>query len=695
MRNPTGSTITVQSNIDASDSQVMGIDVSGMNTVLSILSNMYSDGHLAVVREYACNARDSHVAAGNPNPIEVTLPSAFSPNLIVQDYGLGLTKDEVLKVYSQYGASTKRESNNQIGAFGIGSKSAFTVGAQFVVAAIKNREKTIAVFSLNESGSPTVTVASHEYDVNEPNGVKVEIGVPDINRVNEAATRLFSTWDIGTVLVNGKMPDSIWVDVTKLSDHTFFRFNKNNSRANIVLIMGGVPYTVNRDLFYAAIKNDNRFYPSDFEQICKKLEFVPADFYISVNIGEVEITPSREELRITPLTTRTLSLAIQELVNAIPPYIQNEIKDSKSITEAVYTGIKLTKRFGMLKVDQLSWNNQPLGPSSIETKYEYASINGGRAYGTYNVRLEENFKISCYDEPEKIRIITSVPKDKHGYLHRRIKPWLKQFGGSVAILSPHTQGKHGWFEYGVGSYLNTIDYETVLEEINAIRAANPTVSSKSATRYVTWVNGTYNDALTLTEIKALKLPVFYSSRYNYRGDHFIVKDIIQNAVLIKLSGQQQASTIFKRIPTAQDVSPLVKAEAQRVVDTFSEDDEAIMLGYAINNYLSSSSYQADKFLKENIGAITNPRLLNHISFKTDAVSAYENNRPRWQQIVEWYAAAEIDRPDTMGIDGLEDELNLLTNYIPLLTSISSHNLDKPEIKKHMLHYINTLPTEGL
>jgi len=50
-------------------------------------------------------------------------------------------------VYARYGASTKRGTNDQVGAFGLGCKSAFTLGQQFVVTAVKDGQRTVALFA--------------------------------------------------------------------------------------------------------------------------------------------------------------------------------------------------------------------------------------------------------------------------------------------------------------------------------------------------------------------------------------------------------------------------------------------------------------------------------------------------------------------------------------------------------------------
>jgi hypothetical protein len=145
----TSTTVAVTRSVGV-DTTRMTLDPEGMAHLTHVLTNLYSDKHLAVLREYSTNALDSHVTAGNPAPIEVTLPGALNPTLVITDHGAGLSRDDIVNVYAKYGASTKRATNNQIGSFGLGAKSAFTIGGQFVVTATKDRRRTVADIALDE-----------------------------------------------------------------------------------------------------------------------------------------------------------------------------------------------------------------------------------------------------------------------------------------------------------------------------------------------------------------------------------------------------------------------------------------------------------------------------------------------------------------------------------------------------------------
>ena len=90
-------------------------------------SGLYANKIRAIVRELSCNAVDSHVAAGKQDtPFDIHLPNTLEPWFSIRDYGLGLSHDQVINIYTTYFESTKTDSNEFIGALGLGSKSPFS-----------------------------------------------------------------------------------------------------------------------------------------------------------------------------------------------------------------------------------------------------------------------------------------------------------------------------------------------------------------------------------------------------------------------------------------------------------------------------------------------------------------------------------------------------------------------------------------
>lgn len=139
---------------------------------------LYSDEISAPIRELATNAYDSHIAAGTENiPFEVHLPSVIEPWFSVRDFGVGMTEDEVKRIYSTYFESTKTESNDYVGCLGLGSKTPFCYTDTFSVISYQDGKKLVYTCYL-ENGYPKRAKLAEE-DTDEPNGMHVQFAVDE------------------------------------------------------------------------------------------------------------------------------------------------------------------------------------------------------------------------------------------------------------------------------------------------------------------------------------------------------------------------------------------------------------------------------------------------------------------------------------------------------------------------------------
>jgi hypothetical protein len=142
-------------------------------------SGLYANKVRAIIRELSCNAVDSHVAAGKTEtPFDVHLPNQLEPWFSIRDYGTGLSHEQVTNIYTTYFESTKTNSNDFIGALGLGSKSPFSYTDNFTVTAIKDGTKGIYSAFINDSGVPSIAKMGEE-TTEEPAGVEIKFSVSD------------------------------------------------------------------------------------------------------------------------------------------------------------------------------------------------------------------------------------------------------------------------------------------------------------------------------------------------------------------------------------------------------------------------------------------------------------------------------------------------------------------------------------
>lgn len=268
----------------------------------SILSSgLYSNKIRAIIRELACNAVDSHVGAGKKDiPFEVHLPSMLEPWFAVRDFGMGLDGNQVVNIYTTYFESTKTESNDFIGALGLGSKSPFSYTDNFTVTAIKHGVQRIYSAFINEEGVPSIAEMSEEL-TDQQNGVEVKFSVTDRSDYNtfRAETAQVFQWFTLQPIITG---NSLVVQpVVYVEKNIVPGVHIRGDRTSIAL-MGNISYPLGN-------------IPQVEKHFGDLASLLDCGLVIEFTIGELDFAASREQLSFIPLTLNSIKNKL-ELLNA-------------------------------------------------------------------------------------------------------------------------------------------------------------------------------------------------------------------------------------------------------------------------------------------------------------------------------------------------------------------------------------------
>ena len=114
------------------------LDASASQLIMDILAKLYDNPVEAAIREYVSNAYDANVEASSTEPVHLHVPTEDEPYLEVSDTGNGLDYLGIVSVFANFGTSTKRDSNEFIGGFGIGSKSGLAISDKIHVSSVCN-----------------------------------------------------------------------------------------------------------------------------------------------------------------------------------------------------------------------------------------------------------------------------------------------------------------------------------------------------------------------------------------------------------------------------------------------------------------------------------------------------------------------------------------------------------------------------
>ena len=417
---PTHTTIDVKGNLPNAGRR-MDFDPESIAHIMRLLIDLYSDKELAIIRELSTNAYDSHVEAGKAHvPIRVQLPTSLSPYLVIKDEGIGLSIEEVFRLLGQYGASTKRGSNDFNGMLGLGSKSPLTYTNQYTMTVVKDQLRSVIAVTRDEDGVGNLTEVGEPTPTDLPNGVEIKIPAKAGNTLRQKAETFFAYWKPGTVLLDGKDPtglkDAMEVTptISLLKDHL-----------TSVVVMGNVAYPA--------------------PELSQHALGVPYGYRVVayVPIGAVKFAPSREGLQESKETRAALDRITTDFKQGIANAAQKDIDKAATASDALRVMLKWTELYSNSGQQRdFQWKGR-----TIPYKLEVPTKQVRNRYGSTSAESTQRiFQSNIYEHGSRRRgavsTVWSVPSQRlldslivvnYDYsgeptttLRKKVSHWVKQ-----------------------------------------------------------------------------------------------------------------------------------------------------------------------------------------------------------------------------------------------------------------------------
>lgn len=367
-------------------------DAQGLTILLR--DTLYEDKELAPIREYIANAFDANKETainGVAKPINVCLPTTDNPQFHVRDFGPGLTHEEVHKIFTRYGKSTKRDSNDATGCFGIGSKSYAAYTDKATVISYQGTHKYTYIMYLDQNQQAKLKDVSKEEIEFHSTGLEIIWGVQleDIESVKEKFYKLAKYWDTNEfpVVVTEKFHDETRneystniVDLDKhlakySIDTPFFKIEANaqidhgttwchkskrwkSNSEDTKLIMGPITYPLNAETI------DKRL--SEKQKAFLKIN----GLVLKVPLGTLSVAASREGLSYDSITIAAISSLLESCLTVYEKSITDQISKSACWLDAYLKAQELRNNMPseLRENMEFSYNNLPL-KYSLSFKY--------------------------------------------------------------------------------------------------------------------------------------------------------------------------------------------------------------------------------------------------------------------------------------------------------------------------------------
>ena len=398
------------------DSVNCTIDAEDMRYVASLLRNNYSNTQLAVIREISANALDANTEANSKRKIEITIPTKLNTNFCVRDFGGGLSQEDVFGLYSKYGKSTKRTSNNYIGAFGIGKFAPLSYGDNFTCVSYHGGVKSSYNIFVDEHDD-TKIVKLHEEPTNEPTGLEVQVAISesDIESFRDNCKKFFKFFSdkdmpkfkgIDNLIVKPKVilegKDGDWFFTEQESSYNYYARSYEKAK----VIMGRVAYPL--DASSINVKN----YVQDDRQI-KVIESVleESNFHLRVPLGCVKLHHSREALEYNKPTQKFIVQRMVEVMREVKAIASEKLSDSKDLYEAKANYARIINSLPQtlqrafegsfewqgIKIDAFGFS-RPYGMTDTLILTETTRESDSDARNGFRVRSGKTTRINCRDD---------------------------------------------------------------------------------------------------------------------------------------------------------------------------------------------------------------------------------------------------------------------------------------------------------
>ena len=283
-------------------------------------SGLYANKIRAIIRELSCNAVDSHVAAGRTDtPFDVHLPNDLEPWFAIRDYGTGLNHEQVTSIYTTYFESTKTNSNDFIGALGLGSKSPFSYTDNFTITAVKDGKKGIYSAFINGQGVPSIALMMTE-DTTDPAGVEVKFSVNernDYSKFYDEARQVYTYFKLRPVVSGRK--DFQFKNVDYESENIVPGVHSYKDRNRSVAIMGNIAYPIE--------------IPNADQTLGELRSLLGCGLEMHFAIGELDFQASREGLSYIPETVQSIKTKLETLNAALTVVLTKEADAIENLWE--------------------------------------------------------------------------------------------------------------------------------------------------------------------------------------------------------------------------------------------------------------------------------------------------------------------------------------------------------------------------
>lgn len=334
------------------ESKQFSVDTSDTMIIRLLRDKMYKNKIGAVAREIASNSRDANREAGRGNvPITISIENEIS-NLLsdeelsisFKDNGIGISPERMDKIFLKYGSSTKRDTDEFTGGFGIGAKTPFAYTDNFYIETVveengkRTKYKYQAAISSDGQKEISSMVCLDEEETTEQTGTTIIVPIKnyeDKELFEKEVVYATSLWDIKPTLIGFNLELS--TEKVFENDKYIVIYDSNNFYGSnkYVALIDGIPYSIENQSIFNKDSNINARTNS-------------LKFCLKYKTNDITVSGSREDIEYVNSNLNLIVKDINNFHNQNSKLLTEFKNSSKTFLEACIANrlIELSKHIG-------------------------------------------------------------------------------------------------------------------------------------------------------------------------------------------------------------------------------------------------------------------------------------------------------------------------------------------------------------
>lgn len=325
---------------DGIEEKEFSIDTNSDMIIKLLRDKMYQNKIGAVCREVISNSRDAN-RENNKKHVPVKVELIHNKSYISDEYsisfsdeGIGINPERMDNIFLKYGSSTKRDTNDYTGGFGIGAKTPFAYSDEFFIDTVVSIAGENILFQYQaliisdgvRESSKMILINTEKTKQNTGTKITIPVQEEDVKEFRDELIYTTLFWSVKPEFIGFNFEDKKQLNI--VYEHDKFMFVKDYfifGDNSYIILIDEIPYVFDNN----KLSEINENLSNEFMIKNKSFKFV-----LKFKTGEITVSGSREDVEYTKENIKKIIKRNNFIISEGEKMIKEKIEKAETYAQA-------------------------------------------------------------------------------------------------------------------------------------------------------------------------------------------------------------------------------------------------------------------------------------------------------------------------------------------------------------------------